>query len=94
MSKSGERPGGKFNGPSIKYILRKEVLEDLEFSLPERVSPFIVLLKNLRSLHQICTDRELSDYRRILDDFKENFDYLYSNFNLNMTLKMHIIINH
>ena len=30
LSKSGEGPGGKFNGPSIKYILREDNLFDLE----------------------------------------------------------------
>ena len=34
LKKSGEGPGGKFAGPSIKYILREEVLKDLESTLP------------------------------------------------------------
>ena len=34
LKKSGEGPGGKFNEPSIKYVLREEVLKDLESTLP------------------------------------------------------------
>ena len=33
LKKSGEGPGGKFNGPSIKYILQDKVLNDLETKL-------------------------------------------------------------
>ena len=32
MKKSGQGPGGKFNGPSIKYFLKEKVLLDLEVS--------------------------------------------------------------
>ena len=30
LSKTGEGPGGKFNGPSIKFLLREESLLQLE----------------------------------------------------------------
>ena len=30
LKKSGQGPGGKYNGPSIKYILQEEVLVSLE----------------------------------------------------------------
>ena len=33
LKKSGEGPGGKFNGHSIKYILQDRVLNDLEAKL-------------------------------------------------------------
>ena len=36
LNKSGEGPGGKFNGPSIKYILR----EDNFFYLENRYNVF------------------------------------------------------
>ena len=34
------------------------------------------------------------DYQIILNDFERNFDYLYDNIDLNMTLKVHVILHH
>ena len=50
LKKSGEGPGGKFNGPSIKFILREENLCELEAELIEDASPFISYLNSIRSL--------------------------------------------
>ena len=36
----------------------------------------------------------LEDYNLVIHDFKVNFDFLYENFGLNMTLKVHIIFHH
>ena len=33
-------------------------------------------------------------YKDILADYREKFDYLYYNFNLSMTLKIHVIYHH
>ena len=33
-------------------------------------------------------------YQLILNDFERNFDYLYENIELNMTLKVHVILHH
>ena len=94
LSKNGEGPGGKFNGPSIKYILRDDVLSELEESLPETCSPFFNYFRSIKSLHLLCTARELEDYNLVLHDFKVNFTFLYENFGLNMPFKVHIILHH
>ena len=94
LKKSGEGPGGKFNGPSIKFILREENLCELEAELIEDACPFISYLRSIRSLHELCTSRDLEDQDLILFDFSVNFEYLFENFNLNMTLKVHIILHH
>ena len=94
LKKSGEGPGGKFNGPSIKFILREENLCELEAELIEEASPFLSYLRSIRSLHELCTSRDLQDQGLILFDFAVNFEYLFENFNLNMTLKVHIILHH
>ena len=45
-------------------------------------------------LHQLCNGNDLKDQELILYDFSVNFNYLQDNFRLNMTLKVHIILNH
>ena len=94
MSKSGEGLGGKFNGPSIKFILREEKIIDLNEILPTEGSPFISFLRSIRSLHEVCTARELKEYNTVLSDFQVDFEYLYKNFKLNMSLKTHIVLHH
>ena len=44
LKKSGQGPGGKFNGPSIKHILKDEILDQLENILPVSASAFITHL--------------------------------------------------
>ena len=61
LSKTGEGPGGKFNGPSIKFILREDTLIELEEILTESASPFITYLRSIRALHELCTARLLED---------------------------------
>ena len=78
-------PGGKFNGPSIKFILREDTLIELEEILSESASPFITYLRSIRVLE---------DHFLVLYQFQVNFFYLYENFHLNMTLKVHIILHH
>ena len=46
------------------------------------------------TLHELCVAENLGDYETILFDFKTNFDFLYEEFNLPMTLKIHVIIDH
>ena len=67
---------------------------ELEAELIEDASPFISYLRSIRSLHELCTSRDLQDQNLILFDFAVNFEYLFENFNLNMTLKVHIILHH
>ena len=50
--------------------------------------------KKLHQLHYLCTQNELGDYQLILHDFRTNFNYLYDEFRLPMTLKIHVIYDH
>ena len=59
LSKTGEGPGGKFNGPSIKYILREDKLYELDELLPTEAAPFFNYLRCIRELHEICIARTL-----------------------------------
>ena len=43
LKKSGQSAGGKFHGPSLKYILRDEVLSDLEDFLGDEAENFILI---------------------------------------------------
>ena len=96
VKKTGQGPGGKFNGPSIKEIIKEKNLEMLENILPEEASPFITYMRSIRELHRMCitSDFENEDYILIILKFENDFNYLYDMFGLNMTLKIHIIIHH
>ena len=98
FKKSEEGPGGKFNGPSIKYILKETVLEDLESTLPNFSidEQFTNYLRSIRELHTVCTSKKLNlqKAKMVIDDFSQHFYNLYTEFNLSLTLKCHIIIHH
>ena len=96
LKKSGHGPGGKFNGPKIRHLLKEETLKELQEMLPEVEEPFIVYFKSLRELDRVCVTShfEKEDWEQKLYDFEQNFFYLYECFNLNMTLKVHVIIHH
>ena len=61
LNKTGEMPGGKFNGPSIKHILLEDMLIDLENILPtsEIAQDFTNHLRDIRELHKMCVAKEL-----------------------------------
>ena len=40
------------------------------------------------------TKQQLGDYEAVLYGFQTTFDYLYEEFNLPMTLKIHVIVHH
>ena len=61
------------------------------FQFIENFSSFFKYFRSIRSLHFLCTARVLEDFNLVLHDFKVNFEYLFENFHLNMTLKVHII---
>ena len=56
LKKSGDGPGGKFNGPKIKFLIKENLLE-LEEILPTEEKVFVTYLKNFEqnfySLYQI-----------------------------------------
>ena len=78
------------NGSSNKI---QRVIIDLDEILPIEGSPFISFLRSIRSLHEVCTARELKEYNTVLSDFRVNFEFLYKNFNRNMSLKTHIVLH-
>ena len=93
LSKTGEAAGGKFNGPSIKKILKN--LDDLEASLPQMAVPLVDFLRSTSKLHKMCIEDTLREnYQETLDEFEEAFKTVYELFHMNMTLKIHVIIHH
>ena len=73
------------------------MLNKLEAILPSSKDAAVAInyLRNLRELHMVCLENEIDpDYILILDDFENNFNHLYENIELNMTLKVHVILHH
>ena len=98
MKKSGQGPGGKFNGPSIKYLLKEKSLFDLEATLPtfSVAKDFTDYLRCIREVHKACTSKtlDLKEAKQVVKNFETKFYNLYMEYNLSMTLKCHIIIPH
>ena len=93
LSNIGEAAGGKFNGPSIKKILKN--LDDLEKSLPDIAGPLVNFLRISSKLHTMCIEDTLREnYQETLDEFEDVFETVYELFEMNMTLKIHVIIHH
>ena len=57
LKKSGEGPGGKFNGPSIKTVLKN--LKPLEDILPTEAFPFIEYPQSIKEVHKMCIKKIL-----------------------------------
>ena len=95
MKSSGQEPGGDFNGPTIENILKDKNLTNLSNFLQLHLHPFVEYLKTIKNVHLLSTAKTLPEnYKNILADFRKKFDYLYYNFNLSMTLKIHVIYHH
>ena len=64
--------------------------------LPSDMEPFINFLRNCKDLHSVSVRTEFKphDADFYLFNFRTNFNYLYDNFGLNMTLKAHVILDH
>jgi len=93
LNKTGKGPGGKFNGPSIKKVLMN--LDDLTKSLPETAEPLIQFLRSTLKLNTMCVEEDQREnFQEILDEFEESFETVYELFEMNMTLKIHVIIHH
>ena len=93
LNKTGQGPGGKFNGPSIKEILRN--LSELEDKLPSEAFPFIEYLQSIKEVHKMCiADVFDENYEILINEFKCKFYKLYEAFKLPMTLKIHVIVDH
>ena len=94
LKKSGEGPGGKFNGPSICTLLKECNLNHLETILTPEVIPILNFLRSLKTLHIVCTTSNFTTYKDELFDFEQHFNYLYNEGTLNMTPKIHVILDH
>ena len=73
------------------------MINKLEAILPPSNDVAVAMnyLRNLREIHRVCLEKSIDpDYQLILNDFERNFDYLYDNIDLNMTLKVHVILHH
>ena len=66
----------------------------LEYSLPFDSIQFFKFLSSIRTIHELCTARVLKNFNDVIEEFKRNFYFLYENVGLNMTLKIHIILDH
>ena len=81
LNKTGESAGGKFNGPSIKTVLKN--LDDLAEELPESASSFIDYFESINSLHKMCTEETLNEnFKEIIKNFTEAFEVVHQLFNL------------
>ena len=96
LKKTGEGPGGKFNGPSLKCILKENTIQYLERNLsnPEVSIHYLEYLRAIRELHKICTAKKLINHEIVIENFRTRFFYLFEHFSLSMTLKIHVIIHH
>ena len=93
LNKNGEAAGGKFNGPSLKTALNN--LEQLEQMIPTEGFPFIEYLQSIKEVHKMSiSDKFDENYQVLIDEFKSKFDILYDKFKINMTLKVHVIVDH
>ena len=93
QNKTGEGAGGKFNGPSLKTVLKN--LDDLEDELPESASSFIDYFESINNLHIMCVEEKLSEnYQETIENFKQAFEVVHQEFGLSQTLKIHIIFDH
>ena len=97
LKKSGEGPGGKFAGPSIREILKEHRLQQLESILPTNsiAVEFTDYMRSIRSVHQMCVAKNLDpNYSEIIHDFSQKFYSMFMEYGLSMTLKIHVIIHH
>ena len=97
MKKSGEGPGGKFAGPSIREILKEHRLQQLESILSTNsiAVEFTDYMRSIRSVHQMCVAKNLDpNYSEIIQDFSQKFYSMFMEYGLSMTLKIHVIIHH
>ena len=63
--------------------------------LPVNGHAFISYLKSIKEVHRICLGNEVDpEYRKILNNFENCFNCVFDLFQLNMTLKIHVIIHH
>ena len=80
----------------MKKIILEENLQMLAEMLPADMEPFLNFLRNCKDLHSVSVRTEFkpTDADFYLFNFRTNFEYLYDNYGLNMTLTTHVILAH
>ena len=98
LNKSGEGPGGKFNGPSVKHIIIESSFKQLEELLPifPTACEFTDYLRTLRFVHEISVSKNFdpTSFDEILLVFGQQFQVLKEKHGLSETLKVHVITSH
>ena len=96
LSKSGQGIGGKFNGVDIRFIMKDIHLQELANMLPVEAESFLSYLRSIKELHLASVSKEfsLSRCQKVIFYFEINFWFLHEAYNLPMTLKVHVIIDH
>ena len=63
--------------------------------IPSEGFPFIEYLQSIKEVHKMCiSDKFDENYQVLIDEFKSKFDTIYGKFKVNMTLKIHVIVDH
>ena len=97
----GSGPGGSFNGPTIKAILenrqgRLEKLSEIVLKYGIKYTLFIEHLENLARLNNAVNMRVLDKplIAKIIENLRNVFQQLQFEFDLSMSLKIHVIVDH
>ena len=93
----GSGLGGEFKGPTIKSLINNEerLFELLEV-IGDQNKEFITHLKDIAKVHEVATRKSLDIdlAKEVLTNFNENWQVLRNKFDLNETLKIHLIKDH
>ena len=96
LSKSGQGVGGKFNGVDIRFIMKDNHLQEVASRLHVEAEPFINYLRSIKELHSATVSKDFSLERceSAVFNFEVNFWYLHEQYQISMTLKVHVIIDY
>ena len=95
-------PGGAYNGPTLKSIMTNcnGKLDDIKNIALENGSGgemrFVTHLVNLNALNSAVNAKvlDLQKVKEIVDELREYFFQMQTEFNLSPTLKLHILFDH
>ena len=95
-------PGGAYNGPTLKSIMTNcnGKLDDIKKIVLENGTGgemrFVTHLVNLNALNSAVNAKvlDLQKVKEIVEELRENFFQMQTEFNLSQTLKLHILFDH
>ena len=93
----GSGIGGDLNGPTIKSLINNEVrLNELCEVIGEDNHEFIIHLQDIAKVHEVATKRvlDIDVAKEVLTNFDVNWTNLRNKFDLNESLKIHLIKDH